>query len=156
MEKYLVKLNRPLLVKTDEDEPIYYNIYGILTDRMKDKEQNKELKHNLRRYIGYLAAMHEWTDGADDFSVVYDEEDIPQWQDKNGVVHKKYDDWSASLGTNAMKKLGLGYEIYALDLEDDSDWAFDIGLTSDLLNENITSAATMDKLVELAESREDK
>ena len=104
--KTFVKLNRPLLINTDSDpEKIYKTIYGFFYD---DGDGNANY-----RFVCYLAAMHEWTSGSEDFTMT-EEGSFPVWIDKDGITRFPQESWSLHLGEKCKEKLGLDYKEYVI------------------------------------------
>ena len=60
MKKYLVTLNRPVII--DGGAPELYTIYGLLAPYAENgEEQNAITADEINVYLDYLSAMHLWS-----------------------------------------------------------------------------------------------
>lgn len=148
MKKYLVKLNQPVYINdSDCGEPILCPVYGFLSPY---SDVDEELNHYYRvmnyLYVGYLAAMHEWSAGREDsFSVECKEH--KHWRDREGNIHTAHDSWVYDICESNRKKLGLDYTLYVIDLYGSQGSCSGCGRDGSL----IICETAMDKLVEIAE-----
>lgn len=115
MKKYLVELNRPLVIKANDYNNDYYTLYGFLAPYDDDQEKNEETKRNFLSYIYYLAGLHEYSNASvKPFSIGED----GCWVDGNGEGHRQWDSLMEKIGGDAAKNLGLlDYSIYLVDLD---------------------------------------
>lgn len=152
-KKILVQFNRPLsIISRDSTETDlgFQTFYGFLTDYDEDEEM---MEKDIRSYVGYLSALHEWSnDSPQKFSIYYSRLGLPEWMDENGVVHyqsmRNQDEWSYNLGTQASSKLGLKYSQHLIDIDIDE---FPCGI----VDKFITCWELMDKLVKIAQEQEE-
>ena len=144
MKKYLIKLNRPVIIDDSYgDTPIKQPVYGFIGPYNEtNPEINAYYKESFNSYVSYLAAMHEWSEsGEEGFSVNDDKE----WTDKGG--HPLTEDQIRHIYQRDRAKLGLGYTLYVLDLDDADSIYQGGGLDGSI----IISPFLIDKLVERAE-----
>mgnify|MGYP004528092999 CR=1 FL=1 len=115
MEMTVVRFSRPLLLLADENE--YETIYGFILDKNVDSER---IKHQIDNYVSYLAGMHYWANGGDVFEVSYERSGyIPDWIDKDGLLHTIQEEWAKKIGRECMEKLHLTYCVFTADLDED-------------------------------------
>ena len=152
MKQYLVQLNHPVIgeaVLGDKTE--MKCIYGFLgAEITEDEEENAILENEISDYVGYLAAMHVWqtTNGDVEFSL--DEE--LNWIDSDGNTHPTNSEWALEIGYKYMRKIGLDFELYQIDLDGIDGLCLDCGREQSL----ITCDSLMDNLVRLAEQQEEE
>ena len=117
MEATFIRLSRPLLLPSAKTEKgyLYKTIYGYVI-----KEPLQEVKLNrVDEYAGYLAAMHlHYNGNAKDFTIDNEFRGVPDWQDRQGVTHTKYDAWMRKICTKAIDKLNLTYTIIPMDIDE--------------------------------------
>ena len=118
MEVTVVRLSRPLLLGSGryKDDYTYQLIYGYII-----KQPIQEVKLNrVDEYVGYLAALHLFFNGSGkDFSISWDARGVPDWEDKKGKVHLKYDAWMKKICTNSINKLGLSHYLIPMNLDEE-------------------------------------
>lgn len=112
METTVVKLSRPLLIKTDIDS--YQIIYGFA---LKGDSQYK--LQDIEDYIGYLAGLHIVSNGGNDFAISFERRGHPDWVDKKGYIHISHDAWIKKTGRKCVQKLNLSYSILVLDMDEE-------------------------------------
>lgn len=150
MKKYLIQLNRPLLIRVEDPEN-YQSVYGFLARYDEnDDAQNEETQHNIHYYVGYLAAMSEWSRNPKDFTIDFSTRNSADWKDRDGIVHLHNDDWMIDLEKKAVKKLGLDYTLRVIDLDEKDDC-----LACGTNNSNIICSKLMDRLVRIAEKQKE-
>ena len=146
MKRYLVKFNRPLLLKIEDDSSVLYKpVYGFFGRRYKNNEEDyQEQLQNHKSYASYLAAIHEWSNNTSpEFSI--SEYSAANWIDETGQEHIK-DDWVLDICSRAMEKLGLDISTYVIDLDEViGPW-----------NRLITDEYYMDYLIHKTESQEER
>lgn len=146
MKKYLVKLNQPLLINdSDCGAPIFCPVYGFLAPYSESNEElNEYYKYTIDIYVGYLAAMHEWSAGREkNFNV----DSNKHWIDQKGIIHKTWDPWVDEIRSRNRKKLGLDFTLYVIDLYGTQGVCSGCGRDRSL----IICETAMDKLVEIAQ-----
>lgn len=144
MKRYLVKFNRPLLIKIIEDRREYYKpVYGFFGHPYtNDKKEYWKYQYDHQLYSSYLAAIHEWSNTTSpEFTISYFNSN---WIDNTGQEHIA-DDWVYDICSRAMEKLGLDFTTYVIVLDDV------IGPE----NRIIKDESYMDYLVSKAESKEE-
>lgn len=152
MKQYLVQLNHPVIgeaVLGDKTE--MKCIYGFLgAEITEDEEENALLENEISDYVGYLAAMHVWqtTNGDVEFSL----DDELNWIDSDGNTHPTNSEWALEIGYKYMRKIGLDFELYQIDLDGIDGLCLDCGREQSL----ITCDSLMDNLVRLAEQQEEE
>lgn len=150
MKKYLVKLNRPILIEYESYPSRYKTIFGFLARFDEDKEKNKKNIHNIDCYVKYLCALAEWTSGSGEFRLA----DNLMWVDKNGKNHLDNSKWALELGARCREKLGLSYTLHMIDLDEIPDENETI-YHKDIEKDNIFSQGCMDYLLNVAESQKE-
>lgn len=155
MKKYLVTLNHSVLIRVeDTPKPIYKNIYGFVANFAEnDDAQNEETQHNIHYYVGYLAAMSEWSLNPKDFTIDFSR-NSPDWKDRSGKIHTHLDDWMVNIEKKAVKKLNLDYTLRVIDLDGKDDKFADC-LACGTNNSNIICSKLMDRLVRITEEQEE-
>ena len=152
MKRYLIELNRPVLAAASPcEQSKKHSIYGFLGPYIKEDEAEKAfLEDEIYIYVGYLAAMHDWLvfDGDVEFTVTGSK----NWRDKDGHLHPTYSNWAQEIGHTHMKRLGLDFTLYEIDLDGMDSICLDCGKKMGL----ITCESLMDNLVELAEKQEEE
>ena len=145
MKRYLVKFNRPLLLKFEDDSSVFYKpVYGFFGLRYKNNEEDyREQLQSHKSYASYLAAIHEWSNNTSpEFSI--SDNSAANWIDKTGQEHIK-DDWVMDICSRSMEKLGLDITTYVIDLDEViGPW-----------NRLITDEYYIDYLVRKTESQEE-
>lgn len=151
MKRYLVELNRPVLAAASPcEQSLKQSIYGFLGPYVKtDEAENAFLEDEIYIYVGYLAAMHDWVvfNGDVEFTVTGSK----NWRDRDGHIHPTYSNWAQEIGHTHMKRLGLDYTLYEIDLDGVDSVCLDCGKEMGL----ITCESLMNNLVRLAEEQED-
>ena len=125
MEVSIVRLNRPLLIRMDKcsADPFFQTVYGFVIN-----EDDVRVDHQrVDDYVGYLAGMHEFSNGSDWFSISYEFRGLPDWIDKKGKVHPKQDAWMKKVFMKSIQKLNLSYTLI--------HWYMDMDEYYDYLNE---------------------
>ena len=123
MELYLVKLNHPLRINNGtEKKKDYTPLYGFYFQHQWNIEKHIQMDV-LNRYLGYVAAVHEWSNNsAAKFSV----ESADIWVNKKDK--KKHsaisDEWSFMIGELCRRKLGVGGTLYVLDIDETLNTVF--------------------------------
>lgn len=148
MKKYLVKLNHPVYINdSDRGEPILCPVYGFLSPYSDvDEELNHYYRVMSHYYVGYLAAMHEWSAGRENsFSV--ETKEHKHWRDRDGNVHASHDSWMNEICERNREQLGLDYTLYTIDLYGSQGCCPGCGRDGSL----IICETVMNKLVEIAE-----
>lgn len=148
MKNYLIKLNQPVLIRDSEcGEPILCPVYGFLAPfNDHDEELNRYYQEINYCYVGYLAALHEWSAGREaSFSVVENK----HWKDGEGHIHTTHDSWVNEICERNRKKLGLGYSVYVIDRYGAQGVCPGCGRDGSI----ITCEKVMDKLVEISEQQ---
>ncbi len=106
MKKYLVKLNRPVLIENSPcDISKLQPVYGFLSP-IYDEEL-------FDSYVSYMAAMHEWSAKREKRFDVVDKD----WVDRKGNRHYYIDSWAEMICGRNRKKLGLEYSVKPIDLD---------------------------------------
>ena len=144
MKKYLIKLNRPVMIDDCyEDTPIKQPVFGFIGPYNETKpEENAYYIESFNSYVSYLAALHLWSErGEEEFSVNDDKE----WTDKEG--NPLTEDQIGHIYQRDREKLGLDDTLYVLDL-DEADGIYQGG---GLDGSIIISPFLIDKLVEQAQ-----
>ena len=152
MKRYLVQLNRPVIVA---DSPcklsIKHSIYGFLFPYIEaDDEERAYLEDEIYDYIGYLAAMHDWSASSGDVEFAVTES--KDWRDQEGHLHPICSHWALEIGHRHMKKLGLDFTLYTIDPDGIDGVCLDCGKE----NGFITCESLMNNLVRLAEKQEEE
>ena len=148
MELYLVKLNHPLRINNGtEKKKDYTPLYGFYFQHQWNIEKHIQMDV-LNRYLGYVAAVHEWSNNsAAKFSV----ESADIWVNKKDK--KKHsaisDEWSFMIGELCRRKLGVGGTLYVLDIDETSDIFLDEGFDGHF----IMTESLMKTMVGLAEEQ---
>ena len=152
MKQYLVKLNHPVIGEAIlGDRTEMKNIYGFLgTEKTEDEEVNAILENEISDYVGYLAAMHVWQTTNGDVEFTLDDE--LNWIDSDGNTHPTNSEWALEIGYKYMRKIGLDFELYQIDLDGIDGLCLDCGREQSL----ITCDSLMDNLVRLAEQQEEE
>ena len=85
MKTYVIKLNHPVLVNNSTDKETHYDtVYGFIYYPQNNDRVKFFLSEGLKTYLGYLAAIHEWSSGEiTDFSVDEDQ----NWITNSGEKH---------------------------------------------------------------------
>ena len=146
MKTYLIKLNHPVLVNNSTDKETHYDtVYGFIYYPQKNDREKVYLSEGLKTYLGYLAAIHEWSSGAiTDFSVAEDQ----NWITSAGEKHDTNDFWSYLKGEECRERIDLRCSIYAMDV-DVVELLKDKGMDESF----IISESLMDKLICLAKEQ---
>ena len=148
MKKYLVKLNHPVIILVYEDEKKeYQSIYGFIAPFCDDEEERKTIiEDNLGSYVGYLAAMHEWsTTGTDEFSLG----DGYEWIDPDNNVHDTIDQWTIEFVNRSRERVGLDYTLYIIEIGENEVFCPGFGMRKSF----ITCGSLMTRLINLAEQQ---
>ena len=151
MKQYLVKLNHPVLVNDCPCEKSKMEtIYGFLGPEITDdEEENRYLEDELYSYVGYLAAMHDWSINRNvEFSLSGDK----NWIDQEGNEHPTNSQWAYDVGYKHMKDLGLDFTLYGIDLNEIDGVCPECGRDRSL----IICDTLMDNLVRIAEQQEEE
>lgn len=145
MKTYVIKLNHPVLVNNSTDKETHYDtVYGFIFSPQGNDREKLFLDEGLISYLGYLSAIHEWSNGTTDFSVSEDQ----NWITNSGEKHETNDFWSYLIGEECREKIDLRCSIYALDV-DVVELLKDKGMDeSFVINESL-----MNKLVYLAKEQ---
>ena len=145
MKTYVIKLNHPVLVNNSTDKETHYDtVYGFIFSPQGSDREKFFFDEGLKAYLGYLSAIHEWSNGATDFSVSEDH----NWITNSGEKHDTNDFWSYLIGEECREKIDLRCSIYALDV-DVVELLKDKGMEeSFVINESL-----MNKLVYLAKEQ---
>ena len=117
MEVTIVRFNRPLLIRMDNGkrDPFFQTVYGFVIN-----EDDVRVDHQrVDDYVGYLAGMHEFSNGSDWFSISYEFRGLPDWIDKKGKVHPKQDAWMKKVFQKSIQKLNLSYTLLHWDMDMD-------------------------------------
>ena len=142
MKKYLIRLNRPVIVNDSyHGSPIKQTIYGFLgTYDEYDSAEDAYNKEIIESYVSYLAAMHQWSenDGKEFFVC------NAEWVDQEGDAYPY--EWREMICQRDRKTLGLDYTLSVIDLNDIGDAYLKCGMDGNL----VLSPILMDKLLELA------
>ena len=142
MTTYIIKLNHPVLVKNSTDKETYDTVYGFIYYPQNNDRVKFYLSEGLKTYLGYLAAIHEWSSGEiTDFSVDEDQ----NWITSAGEKHDTNDFWSNLIGEKCREKIDLRCSIYAMDV-DVVELLKDQGMEASF----VISESLMEKLVYLA------
>lgn len=145
MTTYIIKLNHPVLVKNSTDKETYDTVYGFIYYPQNNDRVKFYLSEGLKTYLGYLAAIHEWSSGEiTDFSV--DEEQ--NWITNSGEKHYTNDFCSYLIGEKCREKIDLRCSIYVMDV-DVVELLKDKGMDESF----VISESLMDKLVDLAKEQ---
>lgn len=154
MKNYLIQLNHPLLINNSRTEqPKYLTVYGFLAPYSEDsEEQNEKTEDNILDYLGYLAAIHEWSNNnAKEFDVILDDGEFMFVDITTGELHTNWKNkWCSRLGNKCRQKLNLDFKLYVIEL-DEGDGCYDCGISGSL----ITCDYYMFRLVREAEEQED-
>lgn len=117
MEVTIIRFNRPLLIRTGrcKGDYLYQPVYGFLIpEYCLDDEQD------IEGYVGYLACLHDWSNGGTSFTMNYEVENKPLLEDWNGGVHLKSDAWTRRMGKECIKKLELSYVELTIEVDQDT------------------------------------
>ena len=145
MKTFLIKLNHPVLVKNSTDKETYDTVYGFIYYPQNNDRVKFYLNEGLKTYLGYLAAIHEWSSGEiTDFSVDEDQ----NWITSAGEKHDTNDFWSNLIGEKCREKIDLRCSIYAMDV-DVVELLKDKGMEASF----VISESLMDTLVDLAKEQ---
>ena len=145
MTTYIIKLNHPVLVKNSTDKETYDTVYGFIYYPQNNDRVKFYLSEGLKTYLGYLAAIHEWSSGEiTDFSV--DEEQ--NWITNSGEKHYTNDFCSYLIGEKCREKIDLRCSIYVMDV-DVVELLKDKGMDESF----VISESLMNKLVYLAKEQ---
>ena len=148
MKRYLVKLNHPLLVEDGPcDNSRMETIYGFLCPETTDDDEYYNIEDAIYSYVGYLAAMHDWSLNRE---VEFTLSDDKNWIDREGNEHLINDQWAYQIGYRHMMRLGLDFDWYEIDLDGIEGVCLDCGRDRSL----IICDSLMDSLVGLAEQQE--
>ena len=144
MKRYLVKFNRPLLIKfIDNRGERYKPVYGFYGGRYTDDEEDyQEQRRDYILYSSYLAAIHEWSNTTSPEFTISDLN--ASWIDTAGQEHFA-DDWVDDICARAYEKLGLDITVYVIDKSE----------STSLSNRFIKSESYMNSLVRKAVSPEE-
>lgn len=151
MKLYLIKLNSPLLINNGtEKKKEYTPLYGFYYTQEWSRERRPSLD-DMNHYLGYLAAVHEWSNNS---ATAYSVESADTWIDKkDGEKHSIVGDlWSYALGEHCRRKLDLGATLYVLDIEEPLKNILDEGCDGHF----IISEHLMDELLHLVEEQRKK
>lgn len=145
MKTFLIKLNHPVLVKNSTEKETYDTVYGFIYYPQNNDRVKFYLSEGLKTYLGYLAAIHEWSSGEiTDFSV--DEEQ--NWITNSGEKHYTNDFCSYLIGEKCREKIDLRCSIYVMDV-DVVELLKDKGMDESF----VISKSLMDKLICLAKEQ---
>lgn len=119
MEATIIRLSRPLLLPSDKtvNGYLYETIFGyVIKKPIRDVRLN-----TVEDYTGYLSAMHLHFNGSNkDFTLNREVRGVPDWEDKQGVTHTKYDAWMRKVCNKAVDKLNLTYSIIPMDIDEET------------------------------------
>lgn len=145
MKTFLIKLNHPVLVKNSTDKETYDTVYGFIYYPQNNDRVKFYLSEGLKTYLGYLAAIHEWSSGEiTDFSVDEDQ----NWITNSGEKHDTNDFCSYLIGEKCREKIDLRCSIYVMDV-DVVELLKDKGMDESF----VISESLMDTLVDLAKEQ---
>ena len=145
MKTFLIKLNHPVLVKNSTDKETYDTVYGFIYYPQNNDRVKFYLSEGLKTYLGYLAAIHEWSSGEiTDFSVDEDQ----NWITNSGEKHYTNDFCSYLIGEKCREKIDLRCSIYVMDV-DVVELLKDKGMDESF----VISESLMDTLVDLAKEQ---
>lgn len=115
MEVTIIRFNRPLLIKMEWQKTHYYQtVYGFAVSK-----PISEIKSScVEQYVGYLAGLHDLSNGGNLFSISCELRGLPDWVDKNGTVHPKQDAWLDKIKKKCIKKLNLTYTLIPLEIDE--------------------------------------
>lgn len=100
------------------DIDYYHAVYGFVIKGKIDNQYD-----NLDCYVGYLASLHDVSNGGNYFSITFEKRGMPDWVDGRGHIHTVRDAWTDRIGRKCIRKLNLTYSLITLDLEDaDEDY----------------------------------
>ena len=152
MKRYLVKLNRPVIVADSPCElSIKHSIYGFLFPYIEaDEGERAILEDEIHDFVGYLAAMHDWSASSGDVEFAVTE--TKDWRDQEGHLHPICSHWALEIGHRHMNKLGLDFTLYTIDTDGIDGVCLDCGKE----NSFITCESLMKNLVRLAEKQEEE
>ena len=142
MKKYLIRLNRPVVIDDCyHGAPIKQPVFGFLCPYNEyNPTENDFHKECIELYVSYLAAMHRWSEnGGEEFSVFNKE-----WINQEGDAYPY--EWRKRICQRDREELGLDYTLYVIDLDEIDDSFLKCGTDRTL----IISPNLMDKLIELA------
>lgn len=133
MKKCVVKFSRPLLINYSiSGKPTVKTVYGFVAKPGERDELDEKLLGRIDSYVKYLAAMHEWSNGNDEFNIADDN----NWIDKNGDEHAVnsfvHDKWVENICSRAVTKLELSYELFKVDAES-VDYALDDEMSAGII-----------------------
>lgn len=151
MKTYLIQLNHPLLINDGGAEQTnYQTIYGFFTPY--SEEWNEKIEEYVLVYLGYLAAIHEWTNkNAEDYNIIIGKDGFVFVDKATGEQHTTWKDkWCSDLGNRCRQKLDLDFKLYVIEL-DENDYCYDCGLYGSIINCDFYLA----RLVREAEEKED-
>lgn len=113
----IVRFSRPLLLIADVEANKYATVYGFVIDW---KVKWERIKCQIDDYVSYLAGMHFCANGGDVFDVSYKRSGyIPDWIDKDGLLHTIQEEWAKEMGRECRQKLHLTYDVITTDIDDD-------------------------------------
>ena len=145
MKTYVIKLNHPVLVNNSTDKETHYDtVYGFIFSPQGNDREKLYLNEGLKTYLGYLSAIHEWSNGTIDISVGEDQ----NWITNSGEKHDTNDFWSYLIGEECRERIDLRCSIYAMDV-DVEELLADKGMEETF----IISESLMDKLVYLSKEQ---
>lgn len=127
MKQHLIQLNHPLLINNSRtEEPNYETVYGFFApyydDDDDDEGHNEWVEDNILSYLGYLAAIHEWTNNNAETFTIKNIDGIYQFIDlTTGDEHNCKDQWCYNLGEECKRKLNLDFKLYVVDIDPDED-----------------------------------
>ena len=152
MKRYLVKLNRPVIVADSPCElSIKHSIYGFLFPYIEaDEGERAILEDEIYDFVGYLAAMHDWSASSGDVEFAVTE--TKDWRDQEGHLHPICSHWALEIGHRHKNKLGLDFTLYTIDTDGIDGVCLDCGKE----NSFITCESLMKNLVRLAEKQEEE
>lgn len=147
MKYYFVKLSTPLSINLDNiKETPNTTIFGFLAPYSDDYDKHEKIIDDIWDYTGYLAAMHEWSAGAEDFTLTENGND---WVDRNGFVHRT-DEWVLDICSRSRRKLELIYTLHIVD----TDYLDEDFLASGKIGGLIISETLSNVLIDIEESQE--
>lgn len=148
MKTYVIKLNHPVLVNNSTEETTHYDtVYGFIYYPQRNDREKLFLSEGLKTYLGYLAAIHEWSNGATGFSVGEEQ----NWITSSGEKHDTNDFWSYLIGEKCRERMDLRCSIYVLDVD-----VVELLADKRMDESFIISESLMDKLVYLSNEQSRK
>ena len=138
MKKYIVKLNRPVFIREEQNlQPVY----GFLSDYNDDNGL-------IDSYVSYLAAMHQWSVGREKEFDVKD----ANWIDRKGKMHFFNDSWSDEICERCRNEIALEFSLHTIDLDITEGMLPGCGIDGS----TIICESLLDNLISLAEQQTDK